>query len=89
MRRGGTISVVGGYVTESAELQLGMSWFRGLTFTFGQTPIQAWWQRAIDAVAAGTIDPLPIISHTLPLAEGPKGYELFANREATKVLLKP
>ena len=29
----------------------------------------------------GRIDPLPIISHTLPLEEVPKGYELFDRRE--------
>jgi threonine dehydrogenase-like Zn-dependent dehydrogenase len=43
----------------------------------------------MEAVADGRIDPLPIISHTLPLDEAPKGYELFELREATKVLLKP
>lgn len=89
VRRGGMISVIGWYITESIELQLGMSWFRNLSFTFGQTPIQAWWEPAIEAVAAGTIDPLPIISHTLPLEDAPRGYEMFARREATKVLLKP
>jgi threonine dehydrogenase-like Zn-dependent dehydrogenase len=90
VRRGGTISVVGWYVTESTELQLGMSWFRMLTFRFaGPTPIQAWWDRAMTAVSEGRIDPLPIISHTMSLDEAPKGYEMFSKREATKVLLKP
>ena len=90
VRRGGTICVVGWYVTESTELQLGMSWFRMLKYVFsGPTPIHAWWERAMQAVADGKIDPLPIISHTLTLDEAPKGYEMFDRREATKVLLKP
>ncbi|MDQ4005274.1 MAG: alcohol dehydrogenase catalytic domain-containing protein [Actinomycetota bacterium] len=90
VRRGGTICVVGWYVTESTELQLGMSWFRALRYVFsGITPIQAWWDRAMEAVADGRIDPLPIISHTMPLEEGPKGFEMFDRREASKVLLKP
>ena len=90
VRRGGTICVVGMYVTESTELQLGISWFRQLKIVFsGVCPIHAWWDRAMEAVADGTIDPLPIISHTLPLDDAPKGYELFERREATKVLLKP
>jgi threonine dehydrogenase-like Zn-dependent dehydrogenase len=90
VRRGGTISVVGMYVTESTELQLGISWFRQLKIVFsGVCPVHAWWDRAIEAVADGTIDPLPIVSHTLALEEAPKGYELFERREATKVLLKP
>ncbi len=90
VRRGGRICVIGWYVSESTELQLGIAWFRMLTFVFGGIcPIQAWWDQALEAVADGKIDPLPIISHTLSLEEAPKGYELFDRREATKVLLKP
>jgi threonine dehydrogenase-like Zn-dependent dehydrogenase len=90
VRRGGTICVVGWYVTESTELQLGMSWFRMLKYVFsGPTPIHAWWEQAMQALADGKIDPLPIISHTLTLDEAPRGYEMFDRREATKVLLKP
>jgi threonine dehydrogenase-like Zn-dependent dehydrogenase len=43
----------------------------------------------MEAVQTGKIDPLPIISHTLPLAEAVRGYELFESRQATKVVLKP
>ena len=90
VRSGGTVCVIGMYVTESVEMQLGMSWFRMLRFVFGGIcPIHAWWEQAMQAVADGTIDPIPIISHTLSLDEAPKGYEMFDRREATKVLLKP
>ena len=40
-------------------------------------------------VQAGRLDPLPIVSHRLPLDEAAHGYELFDTRQATKVLLKP
>jgi threonine dehydrogenase-like Zn-dependent dehydrogenase len=90
VRRGGTVCVIGMYVSEIMELQLGVVWSRMLRFVFGGLcPIHAWWDDAMQAVAEGKIDPLPIISHTLPLEEAPKGYELFERREATKVLLKP
>jgi threonine dehydrogenase-like Zn-dependent dehydrogenase len=90
VRRGGTICVMGMYVSETMELQLGVAWSRMLRFVFGGLcPIHAWWEEAMRAVAEGKIDPLPIISHTLPLEEAPKGYELFERREATKVVLKP
>ncbi len=89
-RRGGTIAVVGMYVSETIELQLGAVWTRGLRLIFGGIcPVHAWWDRALEAVQQGRIDPLPIISHTLPLDEAPKGYELFDRREATKVVLTP
>ncbi len=90
VRRGGTVCVVGMYVVESVEIPLGVYWTRALQLRFaGICPIHAWWDRALDAVQAGKIDPLPIISHTLPLEEAARGYELFDRREATKVVLKP
>ena len=90
VRSGGTIAVVGMYVSETTELQRGVAWTRMLRYVFaGIAPIHAWWDEAMRAVADGRIDPLPIISHTLPLEESPKGYDLFDRREATKVILKP
>jgi threonine dehydrogenase-like Zn-dependent dehydrogenase len=90
VRPGGTVSVVGMYVTETTDMQLGVYWTRMLKLVFsGIMPIHAWWDRALQAVRAGKIDPLPIISHTLPLEDAPHGYEMFKAREATKVVLKP
>jgi threonine dehydrogenase-like Zn-dependent dehydrogenase len=90
VRRGGTVCVVGVYTHESVELQLGFMWNRGLRLIFaGVCPVQAWWDQALQAVLDGTVDPLPIISHTLPLDDAPHGYELFASKQATKVVLRP
>lgn len=89
-RRGGTVAVVGMFVVESVEIPLGVYWARALRLQFaGVCPVHAWWERAMTAVADGVIDPLPIISHRLPLEEAPKGYELFDRRQATKVVLTP
>jgi threonine dehydrogenase-like Zn-dependent dehydrogenase len=90
VRSGGTVCVLGMYTTESVELQLGLVWMRSLKFVMsGFCPISTYWEDAMRAVVDGKIDPLPIISHTLPLVDAPKGYEMFDRREATKVLLKP
>jgi 2-desacetyl-2-hydroxyethyl bacteriochlorophyllide A dehydrogenase len=90
VRRGGTVVVAGMYTGESADVSLGVYWARALRVLFsGICPVHAWWERSMQAVESGTIDPLPIISHTLPLSEAPRGYELFEARRATKVLLKP
>jgi threonine dehydrogenase-like Zn-dependent dehydrogenase len=90
VRRGGRICVLGMFVSESIEIPLGVYWARSLRIQFaGITPVHAYWDRAMDAVREGKIDPLPIISHTLSLDRAPEGYELFARREATKVVLKP
>jgi 2-desacetyl-2-hydroxyethyl bacteriochlorophyllide A dehydrogenase len=90
VRRGGTVSVVGMYTSETVEAQLGVWWARALTVRFaGICPVHSWWERALDELRAGRIDPRPLISHRLPLADAPRGYELFDTREATKVLLLP
>jgi threonine dehydrogenase-like Zn-dependent dehydrogenase len=90
VRRGGTVAVLGMYVTEQVEIPLGVYWSRMLDLRFsGICPIHAWWERAMEAVAAGDIDPVPLISHRLPLADAARGYELFESHEATKVVLLP
>jgi threonine dehydrogenase-like Zn-dependent dehydrogenase len=90
VRSGGTVAVIGMYVSETIDFQLGVMWTRALRLVFGGIcPVHAWWEEAMRAVAEERIDPLPIISHRLSLAEAPKGYELFDRREATKVILTP
>jgi threonine dehydrogenase-like Zn-dependent dehydrogenase len=90
VRRGGIVSVVGMFVTESTDIPLGVYWSRAVRLQFaGICPVHAWWDRALSAVEAGRIDPLPIISHRLPLSDAAHGYELFESRQATKVVLTP
>jgi len=90
VRRGGRVVVVGMYAGESVSVQLGVYWARALTVRFaGICPVHAWWRAAMDEVVTGRIDPMPLVSHRLPLEEAPRGYALFDAREATKVLLVP
>jgi threonine dehydrogenase-like Zn-dependent dehydrogenase len=90
VRRGGDVVVVGMYAGESVELQLGVYWARALTVRFaGICPVHAWWERAMHEVRAGRLEPDPLISHRLPLADAADGYALFDRREATKVVLVP
>jgi threonine dehydrogenase-like Zn-dependent dehydrogenase len=90
VRRGGTVVVMGVYTSELVQAQIGVWWIRALQLRFaGTTPVQTWWERAMAEVQAGRLDPLPIVSHRLPLEEAPKGYELFDTKQATKVLLEP
>ena len=90
VRRGGRVVVVGVYTSESVEAQLGVWWSRALDVRFaGICPVHTWWDAALAEVRAGTIDPVPIVSHRLPLEDAAIGYELFDTRRATKVLLLP
>ncbi|MGH2673491.1 MAG: zinc-binding dehydrogenase, partial [Actinomycetota bacterium] len=90
VRRGGTVVVVGMYTSETYPAQLGVWWARTLDLRFaGICPVHVWWRRAMAEVEAGRIDPMPLISHRLPLQDAALGYELFESRRATKVLLVP
>jgi threonine dehydrogenase-like Zn-dependent dehydrogenase len=90
VRRGGRVVVVGMYTSETIELQLGVAWIRGIRLLFaGETPVHRWWASTMDALASGTLDPRPLISHRLPIGEAPAGYAAFDARAATKVVLDP
>jgi threonine dehydrogenase-like Zn-dependent dehydrogenase len=89
-RRGGRVVVAGMYAGETVDVQLGTYWVRGLDVRFaGVCPVHAHWEATMSDVAAGRLDPSPLISHRLGLADAQRGYELFDRREATKVLLSP
>jgi len=89
-RRGGTVVVVGMYTSETVQAQVGVWWTRAVTLLFaGICPVHAWWERAMEAVGAGQVDPTSIVSHRLRLEDAPLGYELFDTHRATKVLLRP
>ncbi|HEV2756600.1 MAG TPA: alcohol dehydrogenase catalytic domain-containing protein [Actinomycetota bacterium] len=89
-RDGGRIVVVGVYGAERYDLPMGMAWVRGLQVRFaGMANVQAHWGAALEAVAAGAFDPAAIVTHRMPLEEAERGYELFAAREAMKVVMTP
>jgi threonine dehydrogenase-like Zn-dependent dehydrogenase len=90
VRRGGTVVVVGMYTSETYPAQLGLWWARSLDLRFaGVCPVHAWWRRSMAEVEAGRLDPIPLVSHRLPLEDAALGYELFDSRRATKVVLLP
>lgn len=90
VRDGGRVTVVGVYGTERYELPMGRVWIRGLDLRFsGMANVQDHWEDALLAVAKGDLDPTAVITHRMALDEAEKGYELFASREATKVVLTP
>ncbi len=90
VRRGGTVGVVGMYTGEEMTLPLGVLWSRAIDLRFtGICPVHAWWEETMEALRSGALDPMPLVSHRLPLSEAAAGYELFDGRRATKVLLFP
>ncbi|HYN35586.1 MAG TPA: alcohol dehydrogenase catalytic domain-containing protein, partial [Actinomycetota bacterium] len=90
VRDGGRVAVIGVYGAERYELPMGMVWVRGLDIRFaGMANVQAHWDEALAAIDSGAVDPTVLITHRLPLERAEEGYELFASREAMKVVLTP
>lgn len=90
-RKGGRVSmpaVYGGFVDK---FPLGALMEKGLTLKTGQTHTQRYMQPLYTAIAEGKVDSTFLISHRLPLDEGPEGYKIFHDEQdiATKIILKP
>jgi alcohol dehydrogenase len=90
VRAGGTVAVIGVHSDFSFDFPIGEVWRRGITIIMAATcNVQAFWDRALEQVKAGVVDPTMLITHTLPLEEAVEGYRLFGSHEALKVILKP
>ena len=88
VRRGGRIVLLGVHGDEHLDVPLGAYWLRRLTLAFaGVCPVQAYWERTMEAVRTGEVRVEPLVSNRLPLEEAPRAYELFDRRQATKVVL--
>jgi alcohol dehydrogenase len=90
-RPGGTISVIGAFGAPSFNFPIGYAFARDLTFKIGLANINAHIPQLSRLIEHGTLDPRPLISHIMPLADAAKGYEIFNARKdkVMKVLLKP
>jgi len=90
-RKGGTVSIAGVYGGFADKIPLGALMNKALTIKTGQTHVHRYMQPLLERIQNGEIDPSFVITHTLPLEEGPTGYDLFLSKqdECVKVVLKP
>jgi threonine dehydrogenase-like Zn-dependent dehydrogenase len=90
-RPGGTVSVPGVYGGFADKIPLGALMNKALRLRTGQTHVQAYMRPLLERVQRGEIDPSFVVTHHLPLAEAPRGYDLFRNKEdgCVKVVLHP
>ena len=68
------------------------SWMnRSLTLRTGQCHVQRYMKPLLQRIEHGEIDPTRVITHTLPLEQAPRGYDIFKNKQdnCEKVVLKP
>ncbi|MGZ3416238.1 MAG: zinc-dependent alcohol dehydrogenase [Polyangiales bacterium] len=89
-RRGGFVSVVGVYGTNYS-FPLGKLMDKGLEMKASQAPVHVYIDELLDHVASGRLVTDDIITHVMPLSEGPLGFDVFNAKKdgCVKVVLKP
>ena len=90
VRAGGHVSVIGVHSDPELVLPLNITFVKAVDLKFcGTANIVGRWDDALTMVAARRAEPDAIISHRMNLSDAERGYELFASREALKVVLTP
>ncbi|MEM5326119.1 zinc-dependent alcohol dehydrogenase [Paraburkholderia sp. JHI2823] len=90
-RPAGTLSIPGVYGGVLDKIPFGAAMNKGLTFRMGQTHVNRWTSDLLRRIEEGQIDPSFVITHTVPLEEGPAMYKTFREKAdgCIKVVLKP
>ncbi len=90
-RPGGVISIPGVYSGFSDKIPLGALMNKGLTIRTGQTHVNRWTDDLLKRIEEGQIDPSFVITHTVPLEQGPEMYQVFRDKQDSciKVVLRP
>jgi threonine dehydrogenase-like Zn-dependent dehydrogenase len=90
-RPAGILSVPGVYGGLADKIPLGPLMNKGLTIRTGQTDVNRWTADLLERIESGQIDPTFVITHTVPLSDGPSMYRTFRDKEdgCVKVVLKP
>lgn len=91
LRPGGVLVAVGVHTEPSLAVTPGELYDKNLTYRAGRCPARALAPDLLADLAAGRLDPRPLLTHHHDLAAGPDAYAAFARREGgrVKVVLSP
>jgi 2-desacetyl-2-hydroxyethyl bacteriochlorophyllide A dehydrogenase len=87
-RKAGTVVAIGVYA-ERVGVHMGLVWIKALTLKSGHANVIGHVDRVLGMLAAGTLDPTPLVSAHMSLDEAPDAYAVYDRREALKIVLKP
>ena len=87
-RKAGTVVAIGVYA-EPGEIHLGLLWLKALTLKTGHANVIGHVDRVLAMLAAGRLDPRPLVTHHMALDDAPEAYALYDRREALKIVLTP
>ena len=90
-RPAGVISVVGVYGGLDDKIPWGVAMNKGITFRMGQCHVPRWTDDLLARIEDDQIDPSFVITHKVPLADGPEMYRTFRDKQDSciKVMLQP
>ena len=90
-RPAGVLSVAGVYGGMVDKIPFGAVMNKGLTIRTGQTHVKRWTDDLLQRIGDGQIDPSFVITHSVPLEDGPAMYKTFRDKEdgCIKVVMKP
>jgi alcohol dehydrogenase len=87
-RKCATVQAIGVYA-ERTELHMGLLWIKSLRMCAGHANVIGHVDRVLALMAAGVLDPGPLVTHHMSLDDAPEAYALYDKREALKIVLRP
>jgi 2-desacetyl-2-hydroxyethyl bacteriochlorophyllide A dehydrogenase len=87
-RKAGTVSATGVYA-ERCEVHMGLIWIKALTLKSGHANVFKHVDPILEKLAAGVLDPSPLVTHHMKLDDAAEAYDVYDRREALKIVLTP
>jgi 2-desacetyl-2-hydroxyethyl bacteriochlorophyllide A dehydrogenase len=87
-RKCGTVQAIGVYA-ERCEVHMGLLWIKALRLGSGHANVLGHIDSVLAMLSAGVLDPSPLVTHHMDLAQAPEAYALYDRREALKIVLRP
>jgi 2-desacetyl-2-hydroxyethyl bacteriochlorophyllide A dehydrogenase len=87
-RKAGTVVAIGVYA-EPCQVHMGVVWIKALTLRSGHANVIGHVDRVLGMLAAGTLDPTPLVTHHLALDDAAEAYRIYDRHEALKIVLQP
>jgi 2-desacetyl-2-hydroxyethyl bacteriochlorophyllide A dehydrogenase len=87
-RKAGTVVAIGVYA-EPCEVHMGLVWIKALTLKTGHANVIGHVDRVLGMLAAGSLDPTPLVTHHMPLDDAAEAYGVYDRHEALKIVLTP
>jgi 2-desacetyl-2-hydroxyethyl bacteriochlorophyllide A dehydrogenase len=87
-RKAGTVAAIGVYA-ERIPVHMGIVWIKALTLKTGHANVIGHVDRVLAMMDAGVLDPSPLVTHHMSLADAAEAYAVYDRREALKIVMTP